>query len=135
MYTHVTELRVRYGETDRMGYVYYGIYAQYFEVGRVEALRDLGFPYRDLEDVGILLPVHDLSVRYHKPAFYDDRLRVSTTIAALPTVRVVFTYEVRNERDELLTEATTTLVFVDKATGRPRRAPDDLITALAPYFP
>lgn len=134
MFTHETTLRVRYAETDRMGFVYYGTYAQYFEVGRVEALRSLGFPYREIEEQGIMLPVHDLSVKYHRPARYDDALTVRTMIIALPSVRISFRYEVLDGSGTLLTEATTTLVFVDRATERPCRAPQALLDALAPYF-
>lgn len=134
MYTHDTSFRVRYGETDQMGYVYYGDYAEYFEVGRVEALRSLGFPYRRLEEEGVMLPVHELHVRYHKPARYDDLITVRTLIDALPSVRINFRYELRNEADELLTEASTTLVFVDSNSMRPCRAPQHLIDALGPYF-
>lgn len=134
MYSHNTSFRVRYGETDQMGYVYYGDYAEYFEVGRVEALRSLGFPYRRLEDEGVMLPVHELHVRYHAPARYDDMITVRTIIDALPSVRIHFRYELRNEAGELLTEASTTLVFVDSRTMRPCRAPQHLIDALGPYF-
>ncbi|HEY0977872.1 MAG TPA: thioesterase family protein [Flavobacteriales bacterium] len=134
MFQHETTVRVRYGETDRMGYVYYGLYAQYFEVARVEALRSLGFPYRQLEDDGVMLPVHDLQVKYHRPAFYDEELTLRTSITALPSVRITFIYAVHNAAGELLTEASTTLVFVDRATGRPRRAPEDLVQALSAYF-
>ncbi|HRU61004.1 MAG TPA: thioesterase family protein, partial [Bacteroidia bacterium] len=90
MYQHETRFRVRYGETDRMGYVYYGNYATYYEVGRVEALRSLGFSYRSLEDSGVLLPVSDFSVRYRKPAYYDDLLVLTTYITALAGVRLHF---------------------------------------------
>ena len=135
MFSHQTTVRVRYAETDRMGYVYYGTYAQYFEVGRVEALRSLGMSYRRMEEEGVMLPVHDLSVKYHKPAFYDDELIVRTTIPALPAVRIKYVYEVRNAAGELLTEAATTLVFIDRVTGRPCRAPEELMAKLAPYFP
>lgn len=125
---------MRYAETDRMGYVYYGNFAAYFEVGRVEALRTLGFPYRALEDEGVLLPVHDLKVTYHRPAFYDDVLTIHTTITEAPSVRIRFLYTVHDAAGVLLTEAATTLVFIDKATGRPRRCPRPLSEALAPYF-
>ena len=134
MYTHSTELRVRYGETDRMGYVYYGDYAEYFEVGRVEALRSLGFPYRALEEAGVMLPVRDMQVRYHRPARYDDLLTLHTTIEELPSASIRFRYVLHGPNGDLLTEATTTLVFVDAATMRPRRAPDDLVKTLSSYF-
>ena len=134
MFMHETSIRVRYGETDQMGYVYYGVYAQYFEVGRVEALRAIGFPYRTLEEQGVMLPVHEMNVKYHRPAHYDDLLVVRTTITALPSVRISFRYEVVNEQGVLLNEATTTLVFVDKESGRPRQAPAELVNSLADYF-
>lgn len=134
MYQHETRFRVRYGETDRMGYVYYGNYATYFEVGRVEALRSLGFSYRSLEDSGYLLPVAEFSVRYKKPAYYDDLLVLTTRIISPPGVRLRFTYELRNEAGELLNEAETTLVFVNKASGRPCQPPDALANALQRYF-
>lgn len=134
VFTHAHSLRVRYAETDRMGYVYYGVYAQYFEVARVEALRSLGMSYKRMEDDGVMLPVHDLNVKYHLPAFYDDALTIHTRIAVKPSVRILFSYEVRNERGDLLTEATTTLVFIDKTTGRPCRAPQALLDLFVPYF-
>lgn len=134
MYSHETSFRVRYGETDQMGFVYYGDYAEYFEVGRVEALRSLGFPYRRLEEEGVMLPVHDMHVNYHKPARYDDLITVLTIIDAMPNVRISFSYELRNEAGELLTKASTTLVFVDRTNMRPCRAPQHLLDALAPYF-
>ena len=134
MFTHDHKLRVRYGETDQMGYAYYGDYASFFEVGRVEALRSLGFPYRRLEEEGVMLPVRDMQVTYHRPARYDDLLTVRTTITTLSSARIVFRYELFSEEGGLLTEATTTLVFVDRATMRPRRAPEQLVAALAPYL-
>src|SRR5438105_3293566 len=109
MYTTELTLRVRYGETDRMGYVYYGNYAQYFEVARVEALRNLGFSYRKLEDEGLILPVLNYSVKFIMPAFYDERLKIKVTIKQLPMARIKFNYEAYNEKDELITIADTTL--------------------------
>lgn len=134
MFVHDTRLRVRYAETDQMGQMYYGRYAELFEVGRVEALRALGFPYRRIEERGVMLPVRDLHVRYHKPVRYDDEIIVRTTIAEPLSVRIRFTYELLNEAGELLTEGETTLVFVDAGTKRPCRAPDDLVAAIAPFF-
>jgi acyl-CoA thioester hydrolase len=134
MLVHETKTRVRYGETDQMGYAYYGRYAELFEVGRVEALRSIGFPYRALEEAGVMLPVHDLHVRYHKPARYDDLLTIRTSIIAMPNVRIDFVYAILDEERAVLTEGATTLVFVDRTTMRPRRAPQELVDALAPYF-
>jgi acyl-CoA thioester hydrolase len=134
MYSHDHQLRVRYGETDQMGFVYYGRYAEFFEIGRVETMRSLGFPYKRIEEEGVRLPVHELKVKYHKPARYDDLLTVRTMVIARPTVRIVFRYEVLNEAGLLLTEAETTLVFIDTVSGRPRTAPPGLVLALARYF-
>ncbi|MFZ1693464.1 MAG: thioesterase family protein [Flavobacteriales bacterium] len=134
MYMHETRIRVRYAETDQMGQMYYGRYAELFEVGRVEALRSIGFPYRRIEEQGVLLPVRDLSVRYHRPVRYDDEVVVRTAITALPTARIHFKYELRDESDVLLTEGETTLVFVDSSTKRPCQAPAEIVAALRPYF-
>lgn len=133
MFTSFHSLRVRYAETDRMGYVYYGNYATYFEVARVEALRELGITYRSLEDEGILLPVRDYSVRFILPAYYDDELLIRTRIPELPGVRIRFTFETfRGE--ELLNTAEVSLVFVDRSSGRPMRCPADVLEALGPHF-
>lgn len=129
-----TKVRVRYAETDQMGYVYYGNYAQYFEVGRVEMLRELGFSYHALEQQGIMLPVLDFQVRYMQPALYDDLLTVKTTIPVIPSARIQFDYQLFNEAGTQLNEATTTLVFVNKETGRPCRVPEDLLAAMQPHF-
>jgi acyl-CoA thioester hydrolase len=134
MITFDTKVRDRYGETDRMGYVYYGTYALYFEVGRVEALRSLGFPYREIEEQGVLLPVHDMHVKYHRPARYDDVLTIRTTIRTSPSVRIVFDHQVLDAQGAVLTEAAITLVFVDRVSGRPRAAMKELVEALSPYF-
>lgn len=130
MQYHSTEFRVRYAETDRMGYLYYGNYAAYFEVGRVELLRSLGVSYRALEDRGILLPVRDFSVRYIKPAYYDEHLTLQTAVSELSNARVIFQYKLRNDSNDLLTTAATTLVFVDRASGRPISPPPDVAAAL-----
>ncbi|MGM0479866.1 MAG: acyl-CoA thioesterase [Bacteroidota bacterium] len=121
--TESTTLRVRYGETDQMGYCYYGNYAQYFEVGRVEALRSLGMSYRDLEDIGVMLPVSDFQVKYRAPAKYDDELTIVTHITSVSGARITFDYEIYNESDQLIATASTTLVFVDKHTMRPSKPP------------
>jgi acyl-CoA thioester hydrolase len=134
MYTHTHQLRVRYSETDRMNYVYYGHYAQYFEVARVEALRHLGVSYKSMEASGILLPVIDLQVKFVRPATYDELLTIKTTIPVLPSVRIVFDYEVFNESEVLLNKASTTLVFVDASTMKPRKAPEELLQKLSSFF-
>ena len=134
MYKSTTKVRVRYSETDMMGYVYYGNYATYFEVARVEAIRSLGVSYRQMEDDGIALPVLDFSIKYYKPAFYDDELTVETIIKEIPKARIHFTYKTYNASDELLNEAETTLVFINKATMKPCAAPEYFIEKLKKHF-
>ncbi|RYM34767.1 acyl-CoA thioesterase [Brumimicrobium glaciale] len=130
LHSAITQLRVRYGETDQMGYCYYGNYAQYFEVGRVEAMRDLGMSYKDIENKGFMLPVSTFSVKYIAPALYDDLLSITTKIVDLNGVRLYFEYEVKNEENRLLATAETVLVFVDKKTMRPVLPPDDFVKLL-----
>ena len=122
-----TTLRVRYGETDAMKYVYYGNYAEYFEVGRVELFRSIGMPYDEIEKRGIFLPVSEFKIRYLKPAFYDELLTVHTSIVKKPGVRIFFEYEIFNSKNEKITEADTTLFFLDAVTGKPIPCPDFLM--------
>jgi len=132
LYRHETSLRVRYAETDKMGYCYYGNYAQYFEVGRVEALRSLGYSYRALEDEGIGLPVKDFSINYKRPAKYDDELRIVTDIVSCVGARIAFRYHIYvDPNPDAICTAETTLVFVDMQTGRPVKAPADMVERLA----
>jgi acyl-CoA thioester hydrolase len=128
-----TKLRVRYGETDQMGYCYYGNYAQYFEVGRVETLRNCGMSYKTLEDQGIMLPVSEYSSKYIAPAFYDDELTIKTTITEISGARIYFNYEIVNSNNKLISTAQTILVFVNKADMRPIQAPDSFIQLLDKY--
>lgn len=134
MIEHKEVLRVRYGETDQMGFVYYGNYALYFEVARVEALRSLGISYAQLEKEGVLLPVYEFTTKYLKPANYDDMLTIKCVIPVLPKGRITFEYQTLNEAGDLLNEATVVLVFVDKATGRPTKPPEKLMSKMTPYF-
>jgi acyl-CoA thioester hydrolase len=134
MFKHEYGFRVRYAETDRMDFVYYGNYATYFEVGRVEALRSLGVSYKQMEAEGILLPVLDYSVKFIRPARYDDFLLLETCIPEFPGARIRFTYKLRNESGELLTTAETTLVFMQQDTSRPCKPPADLLLRLESFF-
>ena len=122
-----TSLRVRYGETDQMGYCYYGNYDQYFEVGRVEALRSFGMSYKAMEESGVMLPVSEFNVRYFAPAYYDDLLFITTKIVMLKGPRLFFEYEIKNEEGKVISIATTTLVFVSKDTMRPISPPQDFL--------
>lgn len=129
-----TFIRVRYAETDQMGYVYYGNYAQYFEVARVEFLRSIGLSYKKLEASGVMMPVLSLESRYFHPAKYDDLLRIETEIPEIPQgVRILFKYKVFNENGLLLHEGKTELVFVNMEKNRPCKAPEILIKALENY--
>ncbi|TZF83687.1 acyl-CoA thioesterase [Pedobacter sp. BS3] len=134
MFTHETKIRVRYGETDQMGYMYYGNYASFYEVGRVEMLRSLGLTYKGMEASGIMLPVLELRCKYIKPAFYDEEIRVKIILEKLPGIRIHFTYELYNEQDELINIGETTLVFVDMKKNKPCNPPEDFIEKLKPYF-
>ena len=124
MKEHEFKVRVRYSETDQMGVVYHGNYAQYFEMGRVEWLRNLGISYKWMEDSGVMLPVVSLNINYKKPARYDDLLTVKAIFKSQTTVKIEFDYEIFNEKQELLTIANSILVFVDMKTGRPVSPPD-----------
>lgn len=134
MFSTEIQIRVRYAETDQMGYVYYGNYATYFEVARVESLRNLGMSYKSLEESGIMLPVLEYKCKYLKPAKYDDLLRIKVVIKSIPTVRIYFEYEVYNEANELLSIADTTLVFINAKTMRPCAAPTLFLISLEKYF-
>ncbi len=112
-------VRVRYAETDQMGVVYHGNYAQYFEMGRVEWLRNLGVSYKWMEENGVMLPVVTLSMNYKRPAKYDDLLTIKTIFKSQTSVKIEFDYEIYNEAGELLTTGYSMLVFVDVKTGKP----------------
>ena len=127
MYSFETKIRVRYGETDQMSFVYYGVYAQYYEVGRVELLRSLGVTYKELEEMGFALPVVNLNINYKKPAYYDDELTIRTTIKELPSAKITFYYEMLNANNELLNIGEVVLVFVNKESGKPCFAPEMVI--------
>ncbi|CAH0136271.1 MULTISPECIES: thioesterase family protein [unclassified Pedobacter] len=134
MYSHSTKIRVRYGETDQMGYMYYGNYAQYYEVGRVEMLRSLGMSYSSMEADGIMMPVLELKCKYIKPALYDQEITVKTIVKTLPGIRIFFEYELYNEKEELINIGTTTLVFVDMKKNKPTNPPENFMQKLSVFF-
>lgn len=133
MKVHQIEVRVRYAETDQMGVVYHGNYTQYFEMGRVEWLRNIGVSYKWMEENGIMLPVVSLTMNYKKPARYDDKLLVKTIFKKLSTVKIEFDYEIYSEQQELLTIGNSILVFVDMKTGRPIAPPNYIIALLEKF--
>lgn len=124
-----TSIRVRYSETDQMGYVYYGNYSQYFEVGRVEAMRKIGIAYKTLEEMGYMLPVMNLKIDYLSPAKYDDELIIDTEIVLLKGARLVFYYIIYKE-EQIICKGETALVFVNKSTMRPIQPPRQFIELL-----
>jgi acyl-CoA thioester hydrolase len=126
MFSHEYQKRVRYGETDRMGYLYYGCYANYYEIGRVEMLRSLGLSYKDMEEKeGIMLPVASLEMRFVRPALYDELLTIRTTLRRLPEKEIVFHMEIFNEQGK---------VFVNMKTKKTMGAPEYLLERLRGYF-
>ena len=130
MLTHSVFYRVCYADTDQMGYVYYGNYARFYEIARVETLRNIGVSYKVLEDAGIGLPVYENYSKYHAPALYDDLLRVDCTLVKMPSARIEFEYRIYNQLDELLHEGKTTLVFMDLASKKVLKVPEWLISAI-----
>jgi acyl-CoA thioester hydrolase len=135
MFRHETTIRVRYAETDQMNVVYYGNYAQYFEVGRVEAIRSLGMSYKSLEEKGVLLPVVELNIRYLRSAHYDDLLTIRSEVRELPSDhRITFYQEVFNEEGKLLTTGTVLLYFLDAGTRKRVTIPGELKERLTPFF-
>ncbi len=133
MFKSEIKIRVRYSETDRMGFVYYGNYAQYFEVARVEALRTLGVSYKEMEDNGIFLPVLEYNIQYLKPGNYDDEFTIKSSITEIPQVKIRFDYEVINQNQVLISKASTILAFLNKEY-KPVRCPENILEKLRKYF-
>jgi acyl-CoA thioester hydrolase len=134
MFSHITKIRVRYADTDQMGYMYYGNYAEFYEVGRVEMLRSLGMTYRSMEEDGIMMPVTELKCKYIKPALYDDEITVKVIIETMPSLKIHFKYELYNEKEELINLGETTLVFIDKVRNKLCPPPPNFLESLRPYF-
>lgn len=135
MYSFNYNYRVRYADTDQMGYLYYGNYAKLYEIGRVETIRSLGFSYKEFETkLGIILPVVSLESRYLKPAFYDDILTIETKIKDLPSKMISFECNIFNEKNELINSGLIKLFFVDMKTNKRVSAPDEFVQKLISYF-
>jgi acyl-CoA thioester hydrolase len=135
MYEFNTQVRVRYAEADPMNVVYYGNYAQYFEVGRVESLRNLGISYKGIEDMEIMLPVVELNIKYLRPAKYDDLLTIKSQIKELPTEhKIIFDQEIYNEEGKLLTIGKVKLYFMDSKLGKRASMPASMLEKLSTYF-
>ncbi|HEY4154990.1 MAG TPA: thioesterase family protein [Puia sp.] len=135
MFITETQIRVRYAETDQMNVVYYGNYAQYFEVARAESIRKLGFTYREMEALGVIMPVVEMQTKYLRPAHYDDLLNIKTVLRELPVDhRISFEHEVFNQEKKLLTVGKVVLYFVKMGTFEKSRMPQSLRSLLEPYF-
>jgi len=134
MFVHSTKIRVRYADTDQMGYMYYGNYAEFYEVGRVEMLRSLGLTYKAMEDSGIIMPVTELKCKYFKPALYDEEITVKVIMETMPSVRIHFRYELFNEKHELINLGETMLVFINQEKKRPCLPPEDFLNKIKVHF-
>ncbi len=135
MFVYDTYKRVRYAETDKMGYLYYGHYASYYEIGRVESIRSLGVSYGSMEDdMGIMLPVLALECKFIKPAYYDQKLTIRTMIREMPTKMITFHHEILNPEEEVINRGVVKLFFVDKNLDKRVSVPDIIAERLLPYF-
>lgn len=132
-FSHQVQLRIRYSETDQMGFCYYGNYPVFLELGRVEALRSLGISYREMEESGILLPVTSLHIDYKKPLHYDEQFLLTTKLVGVTSCSVTFEYVFKNQEDQITTTASTVLVFTDATNLKPMRMPISIIHALKHY--
>ncbi len=135
MITHETQVRVRYGETDQMGYLYYGHYAQYYEIGRVELIRSLGLSYKEMEEKHqLMMPVMSLQMRYVRPALYDDLLTIRTSLRTMPNQYITFYVELYNEQKKLVNGGSVKLCFVDMTTNKTVPLPDYLAEKFQAHF-
>lgn len=130
MKKYLTKTRVRYSETDQMGVVYHGNYAQFFELGRTEWLRELGVTYKDMELSGVMLPVISISFKFVKPAKYDDLLTIETILLKKPMVKIEFDVTITNQNDELICTGNTVLAFINKENNKPTKCPNYLLESL-----
>ena len=131
--TSKSSIKVRYAETDQMGVVHHSNYAQYLEIARIDWLNQLGISYKSMETSGVILPVFKLDFKFKKSAFFDDELIVKTILKTLPTAKIIFNYEIHNQHEELITLASSTLVFVDKNSKKPIQCPDYLLDKINSY--
>lgn len=130
MKTHQTFVKVRYSETDQMGVVHHGNYAQYLELARIDWLEQFGVSYKKMEEEGIMLPVYAMEFKFLRPATFDEVLKIETKLLAAPGVKIEFSYKIFNSRNEVITTASTVLVFMDATTKKPMRCPEFLAEKL-----
>ena len=134
MFEDNINIRVRYADTDQMGFVYYGNYAKYYEIARVELFRNIGLTYKSLEEMGIGMPVIEMKTNFIMPAKYDEKLVVNIKIPELPKLKIIFFYEIFNEKNELINTGETVLTFINLLTGKPKRVPSIMKDKLSKYF-
>ena len=130
MKSYSSTLRVRYAETDQMGVVHHGNYAQYLELARIEWMEQFGVSYKGMEEKGVMLPVYEMSFKFKRPAHFDDILTIKTTLKNIPDVKIEFSYKIYNQHQQLLTTASTVLVFADMKTKKPTRCPKYILEAI-----
>ncbi len=130
MKSHSSFVKVRYAETDQMGVVHHGNYPQYLELARIEWIDELGVSYKSMEEEGVMLPVFELNIKYHKPVSFHENLKIETRLRELPNVKIIFDYSIFNEEGELVTSATSVLVFMDSRTRKPIRCPKYILEKL-----
>jgi acyl-CoA thioester hydrolase len=136
MFITETQIRVRYAETDQMNVVYYGNYAQYFEVARAESIRNLGFTYKEMEAAGVMMPVVEMQTKFLRPAHYDDLLTIKTILRELPAEhKILFEHEVYNQEKKLLTLGKVVLYFVKIGSFEKTLIPESLLILLQTFFP
>lgn len=135
MFTSTTQIRIHYALTDQMGFVYHGHYAQFYEIGRTEALRSLGLTYKEVESTGVIMPVTEIHSRFIRPALYDDLITVVTSVREMPLHhRIVFHSEIFNEKNELLNVGDVTLYFMDAKTMKRTSMPGMIKEKLEEHF-
>lgn len=135
MFSYESKIKVRYGETDQMGVVYHGNYAQYYEIARTDCFEAAsGMSYASMEEDGVMLPILELESKFIKPAFYNEVLTVKAIVKELPTVRLKVEYEISNEKGELINIGKTTLVFVDKISRKPCHPPENFMKNIRKHF-
>lgn len=135
MFTTQTQIRVHYALTDQMGFVYHGNYAQFYEIGRTESIRSLGYTYKDIEAWGIIMPVVDIHSRFLRPARYDDLITIKTSLRELPVNhKIIFHSEIYNEASKLLNAGTVTLYFLQAEGMKKVKIPSLLKERVEKYF-
>jgi acyl-CoA thioester hydrolase len=135
MFSYSHYKRVRYAETDKMGYLYYGHYAKYYEIGRVESMRSLGITYKSLEDdYKVMLPVLEMKTRYLRPAYYDENIEIRSILYEMPEKMILFHHELYNEEKKLINKASIKLFFIDMEQQKRISCPDVLYSKFSKFF-